>query len=63
MVVLEGIDEGSTYRAAPELPVRMREKGEQYGLVRREGFELYHSGPRHSTAMNMTHMETPLEPR
>jgi hypothetical protein len=60
MVVLEGIDEAHVPSRA-ELPVRMREKGEQYGLVRREGLSFIIPG-RGIAAMNMTHMETPLDP-
>jgi hypothetical protein len=60
MVVLEGIAEEHVPSRA-ELPVRMREKGEQYGLVRREGLSFVIPG-RGIAAMNMTHMETPLDP-
>jgi 2-polyprenyl-6-methoxyphenol hydroxylase-like FAD-dependent oxidoreductase len=60
MVVLEGIDEAQV-PSREELPVRMREKAEQYGLVRREGLSFIIPG-RGIAAMNMTHMETPLDP-
>ena len=60
MVVLEGIDEAHVPSRA-ELPVRMKEKAEQYGLVRREGLSFVIPG-RGIAAMNMTHIETPLDP-
>ncbi|MGY6710641.1 MAG: FAD-dependent oxidoreductase [Rhizobiaceae bacterium] len=60
MVVLEHIDEE---RQPPreEISARMKEKGEQYGLLRREGLGFTIPG-RGIAAMNMTHVETPLDP-
>jgi 2-polyprenyl-6-methoxyphenol hydroxylase-like FAD-dependent oxidoreductase len=60
MVVLENIDEA---HVPPRdlLPRVMREKGDIYGLVRREGLSFIIPG-RGVAAMNMTHMETPLDP-
>ncbi|WP_010627523.1 FAD-dependent oxidoreductase [Halomonas sp. KM-1] len=60
MVVLEHIDE----RHQPtkqEISQRMKERGDAYGLLRREGlgFNIPGSG---IAAMNMTHVETPLDP-
>jgi 2-polyprenyl-6-methoxyphenol hydroxylase-like FAD-dependent oxidoreductase len=60
MVVLEGIDEAHV-PSREELPVRMRERGDIYGLVRREGLSFIIPG-RGIAAMNMTHIETPLDP-
>ena len=60
MVVLEGIDEAHV-PSREELPVRMRDRAEQYGLVRREGLSFIIPG-RGIAAMNMTHVETPLDP-
>jgi hypothetical protein len=60
MVVLEGIEEAHVPRRQ-DLPVRMREKGGDYGLLRREGLSFIIPG-RGIAAMNMTHMETPLDP-
>jgi 2-polyprenyl-6-methoxyphenol hydroxylase-like FAD-dependent oxidoreductase len=60
MVVLEGIDEAHV-PTREELPVRMRDRAEQYGLVRREGLSFVIPG-RGVAAMNMTHVETPLDP-
>ncbi|MBR0713569.1 FAD-dependent oxidoreductase [Bradyrhizobium liaoningense] len=60
MVVLEGIDEAHV-PSREELPARMRERAASYGLVRREGLSFIIPG-RGIAAMNMTHMETPLDP-
>ena len=45
MVILEQIDEAKL-PTREEIPARMREKGDKYGLVRREGSRLRHSRPR-----------------
>jgi hypothetical protein len=60
MVVLENIDEE---RQPPRelISERMKEKGDEYGLTRREGLGFTIPG-RGIVAMNMTHVETPLEP-
>ena len=60
MLILENIDEAHV-PSREELPVRMREKAGEYGLVRREGLSFVIPG-RGVAAMNMTHVETPLEP-
>lgn len=60
MVVLEGIDEAHV-PSREELPVRMRDRAEHYGLVRCEGLSFVIPG-RGIAAMNMTHVETPLDP-
>lgn len=60
MVVLENIAE----ECAPtkdELSERMKARGGAYGLLRREGLGFIIPG-RGIAAMNMTHVETPLEP-
>ncbi|MBR0687796.1 FAD-dependent oxidoreductase [Bradyrhizobium manausense] len=59
MVVLEGIDEAHV-PSREELPVRMRDRAEHYGLLRREGLSFIIPG-RGIAAMNMTHVETPLD--
>lgn len=60
MVVLENIDE--TQQPTRDLiGARMKERGEHYGLVRREGLGFTIPG-RGIAAMNMTHVETPLDP-
>lgn len=60
MVVLEQIDE-DRQPLREEISARMKEKGEQYGLLRREGLGFTIPG-RGIAAMNMTHVETPLDP-
>ena len=60
MVVLENIDETKT-PTRPEMSERMKEKADQYGLVRRDGFAFVFPG-RGTALVNMTHVETPLEP-
>jgi hypothetical protein len=60
MVVLENLreDKNPSY---PELWGRARAKAETYGLVRKEGFICFLPG-RGIATVNMTHVETPLEP-
>ena len=60
MVVLEGLDEAS-HPTRPEMIARLRDKGDAYGLVRRDGFSFLFSG-RGISLINLTHVETPLEP-
>lgn len=60
MMVLEGIGD-ATYPTMDEMHGRLREKADAYGLIRKDGFAM--SFPSRGTAlMNMTHVETPLEP-
>jgi 2-polyprenyl-6-methoxyphenol hydroxylase-like FAD-dependent oxidoreductase len=60
MVILEHINEAKL-PTREEIPARMKEKGDKYGLVRREGLGFVIPG-RGVAAMNMTHVETPLDP-
>jgi 2-polyprenyl-6-methoxyphenol hydroxylase-like FAD-dependent oxidoreductase len=60
MVIMENIDEAKQ-PTRDEIGARMKEKGEQYGLLRREGLAFVIPG-RGVAAMNMTHVETPLDP-
>lgn len=60
MVVLENIDE-ARQPTRYEIADRMKEKAESYGLLRREGLGFTIPG-RGIAAMNMTHVETPLDP-
>ena len=60
MVVLENIDEAKQPTRF-EITDRMKEKAESYGLLRREGLGVTIPG-RGIAAMNMTHVETPLDP-
>jgi len=60
MVVLENIDEA----AAPpreQVPERARAKRAEYGLERTDGFAFVFPG-RATALVNLTHIETPLEP-
>ena len=60
MVVLEHLDE--THRPTPaDFKQRSIEKAAQYGLVRTDGLAFYFPG-RGTAAINMTHVETPLDP-
>lgn len=60
MVVLENIDEAHAPQRA-DIPARLKEKAGNYGLRRREGLGFIIPG-RGIAAMNMTHVETPLDP-
>lgn len=60
MVVLENV----VMDKAPsreELAARMAEKARQYGVVREDGLAFFFER-KNTVALNMTHMETPLEP-
>jgi hypothetical protein len=60
MVVLEGVDE-TRHPLRADMIARMREKGSDYGLIRRDGFSFVFPG-RGISLINMNHVETPLEP-
>jgi FAD-dependent oxidoreductase family protein len=60
MFVLEEIDE-TRQPTREEVVSRLRERAERYGLVRRDGFAFAFPG-RGLALVNMTHVETPLEP-
>jgi hypothetical protein len=60
MVVLENINEAKE-PTRQEITARMKEKGDEYGLLRREGLAFVIPG-RGVAAMNITHVETPLDP-
>jgi ribulose 1,5-bisphosphate synthetase/thiazole synthase len=60
MVILEGIDEANA-PTKQDISARMAEKADGYGLRRREGLAFIIPG-RGVAAMNMTHVETPLDP-
>ena len=60
MVVMENINEDAQ-PTRDLIGARMKEVGDQYGLRRREGLGFTIPG-RGIAAMNMTHVETPLEP-
>ena len=60
MMVLEGIDEASQ-PTREELSAHLREHAAAAGLVRRDGFAFVFPG-RGTALVNLTHVETPLEP-
>jgi flavin-dependent dehydrogenase len=60
MMVLEGIDEARRPDRA-ELTARARAKAADYGLVRTDGFAFVFPG-RATALVNLTHVETPLDP-
>lgn len=60
MMVLEGIDEGKA-PGRSEFTARARAKASEYGLVRTDGFAFIFPG-RGTALVNLTHVETPLDP-
>jgi flavin-dependent dehydrogenase len=60
MMVLEGIDEAQAPRR-DAFTARARAKAAEYGLVRTDGFAFVFPG-RGTALVNMTHVETPLDP-
>src|SRR5215470_4463926 len=60
MMVLEGIDEAAQ-PSRQELTARARAKAADYGLVRTDGFAFAFPG-RATALVNLTHVETPLDP-
>jgi len=60
MLVIEDFDDAKR-PGWDELAARMNEKGGDYGLMRRDGFTASFPG-RNVAIVNMTHIETPLDP-
>lgn len=60
MVVIEGIDEAQQ-PTRPEVAERLGRKAKDYGLTRESGFAFVFPG-RNVALVNMTHVETPLDP-
>ncbi|HUK58838.1 MAG TPA: FAD-dependent oxidoreductase [Stellaceae bacterium] len=60
MIVLEGIDEAAQ-PTREELSARVKERAAAAGLVRHDGFAFVFPG-RGTALVNLTHVETPLEP-
>jgi len=60
MVVLENVYMDKQ-PSREEMAARMAEKAGQYGVVREDGLAFFFEG-KNTVALNMTHMETPLEP-
>ena len=60
MIVIENMDESHKPSRA-EMTERLRERAGDYGLIRRDGFAMSFPG-RDTAVVNMTHIETPLDP-
>jgi hypothetical protein len=60
MLVIEDFDE-SKKPGWDEMAARIRERGEHYGMMRRDGFAASFPG-RNVAIVNMTHIENPLDP-
>ena len=60
MVVIEGIDEAHQ-PTREECATRLKQKAKDYGLTRESGFAFVFPG-KGSALVNMTHVETPLDP-
>ncbi|RVV99817.1 FAD-dependent oxidoreductase [Mesobaculum littorinae] len=60
-VVVEGLDPDAEPPSREELTARIEEKAEAYGLMRKGGIGFYFPGKTYAV-MNMTHVETPLDP-
>lgn len=60
MIVIENFEEA--YRPTrDEVSARLRERAEQYGMTRRDGFAMNLPGGR-TAIVNMTHIQNPLDP-
>jgi flavin-dependent dehydrogenase len=60
MVVIEGIEEAHQ-PSRPEVAERLEQKAKHYGLTRESGFAFVFPG-KSIALVNMTHVETPLDP-
>ena len=60
MIVIENFDEAHKPNRA-EMSERIRERGAEYGMIRRDGFAMSFPG-RATAVVNMTHIENPLDP-
>jgi ribulose 1,5-bisphosphate synthetase/thiazole synthase len=60
MMVIENFNEAHRPERS-DMSGRIRERGEHYGLTRRDGFAMTLPGGR-TAIVNMTHVETPLDP-
>jgi hypothetical protein len=60
MLVIEDFDD-SKKPGWDEMAARIRDTGEKYGMMRRDGFAASYPG-RNIAIVNMTHIETPLDP-
>lgn len=60
MIVIEDFNEARR-PSREEVAARLHERGERYGLTRRDGFAMNLPGGR-TAVVNMTHIENPLDP-
>lgn len=60
MLIVEGIDDAHKPDRAT-MTARIAERGEHYGMMRRDGFAATYPGT-NVAMVNMTHIETPLDP-
>jgi hypothetical protein len=60
MLVIEDFDD-SKKPSWDDMAARIRERGEHYGMMRRDGFAASYPG-RNVAIVNMTHIENPLDP-
>src|SRR5580658_4428228 len=60
MLVIEDFDD-TKKPGWDEMAARIRDRGQQYGMMRRDGFAASYPG-RNVALVNMTHIETPLDP-
>ena len=60
MCVIEGIDEAKAPER-PDVAARLKQKAKDYGLTRESGFAFVFPG-KSVALVNMTHVETPLDP-
>ncbi len=60
MIVIENFDEAHKPSRA-EMSDRIRERGAEYGMIRRDGFAMSFPG-RGTAVVNMTHIENPMDP-
>lgn len=60
MIVIENFDEAHK-PSRSEMSERIRDRGAQYGMLRRDGFAMSFPG-RATAVVNMTHIENPMDP-
>jgi hypothetical protein len=60
MIVVEDFDD-SKKPSWDDMAARIRDRGEQYGMMRRDGFAASYPG-RNVAIVNLTHIENPLDP-
>ncbi len=60
MIVIENFNEAQKPSRA-DMSERIRERGAEYGMIRRDGFAMSFPG-RATAVVNMTHIENPMDP-